>query len=117
MALFAVPMLLVMSFIFERAPVSLILDVPLDVALAMAYTSLCSTIIAYGLWYFLIQRYNVSQVAPYSLLVPVFGIIAGHIVYNEHLSWQIIGGGALTLLGVAIIVLRRPKIFSFGKPV
>jgi len=40
------------------------------------------------------------------LMLPVFGIGSGIIVYGDVLSTQIALGGALTLIGVAIIVFR-----------
>ncbi len=68
--------------------------VPLPVILSVAYTALASTITAYGLWFWLLKRYPVTMVSPFSLLTPVFGIAFGQMFFTEALTWQIAVGGA-----------------------
>lgn len=46
---------------------------------------------------------------PFTLLVPVLGIIFGILFLDEKLNWQLILGGLITIAGVAIIVLRGSK--------
>jgi O-acetylserine/cysteine efflux transporter len=43
-------------------------------------------------------------VVPYSLMIPVFGMLAGIVLLKEELSWHIIVGGLFTIAGVATIV-------------
>ncbi|MDX1974145.1 MAG: EamA family transporter [Rickettsiales bacterium] len=109
MSLFTLPILLLLSTLLEPVSWSLIPAAPLSSWLGLAYTTLASTLGAYGLWYFLLNRYTVSQVAPFSLLTPVFGISCGQIFFQELLTTEIIAGGIITIVGVAIIVLRKPK--------
>ena len=48
----------------------------LDVAAlgALAYTSAISTLVGFGLWGVLLKRYGAGTVAPFSMLVPLFGM-------------------------------------------
>lgn len=117
MSLFAAPLLLGISWVLEGNPLPYLHGITLNSALAVLYTTFCSTLMAYGGWYFLIRRYDVSRVAPYSLLTPVFGIAFGQIFFQELLSREVMVGGAVTMAGVAIITLRRPKLLTFGKSV
>ena len=110
-----VPMLITLSALFEYHDWPNIFTPPLSALLGVSYTVLCSTIIAYGLWYFLLSRYSVSQVAPYSLLTPIFGIAIGQVFFTEELNTQTIIGGLITIIGVAVIVLRRPKTIVLGE--
>ena len=114
MGLCTVPMLLVLSLLFEPHWPHLA-DVPLSAALGVSYTAICSTIIAYGLWYYLLGKYNVSQVTPYSLLTPIFGIASGQLFFTEELTSQTLLGGLVTIIGVAVIVIRRPKTILLGE--
>jgi O-acetylserine/cysteine efflux transporter len=41
---------------------------------ALGYVSWISTLLGFGLWGFLLRRYEGAAVAPYALLVPVFGM-------------------------------------------
>ncbi len=110
-----VPILFILSCVFEFHNWPNLFTPPLTALLGVSYTVLCSTILAYGLWYYLLSRYSVSQVTPYSLLTPVFGIAVGQIFFTEELNAQTIVGGIITIIGVAVIVLRRPKTIMLGE--
>ena len=117
MALLASPQLLLISFMFESPSLSLIQHVPLGVALSMAFTVFFSTFMGYGLWYYLMKLYPMSHVAPFSLLTPVFGIYFGQLLFSESLNSTMLLGGLATLIGVGIIVIRRPKMVAVGKAI
>lgn len=107
-------MLLLVSLIFEQNQWHQLITVPPLVVLALSFSALVSTIIAYGLWYHLLNHCDVSRIAPFNLLVPVFGIGVGQIFYPKELDAKIIIGSLITLVGVAIIVMRRPKLAEWG---
>jgi len=73
------------------------------------YTSLISTIVAFGLWAKLVARYSVSQTLPFMLTVPLFAIVGGIVLNGDKMTADIIAGGFLTLAGVGLIVLRWPR--------
>jgi len=74
----------------------------------LAYISLVSTIIAFGLWSRLVARYSVGQTLPFMLTVPLFAIAGGIVLNGDQMTADIVMGGLLTLAGVALIVFRRP---------
>lgn len=115
LSLFAAPQTLAMSFFMGEDPVQQTLTMSSGVALSIAYSSLFSSIVAYGGWYYLLRQHDLSRVVPYSLLVPVIGVLVGQLVYYEPLTPKMIIGGLLTLSGVALIVLRRPKWVKFAE--
>ena len=51
----------------------------------------------------------VNQAMPFTLLVPFFGVASGVVLLGETVSAELVFGGLLTVLGVAIIVVRRPQ--------
>lgn len=110
-----VPTLLLVSLLLEYSEWPPLMGAPAEAVAGILYTVFGSTLVAYGLWYFLLSRHNVSQVTPFSLLTPVFGIAAGQLFFEESLSTGTIAGGLITLLGVAIIVVRRPKTIAMGE--
>ncbi len=87
------------------------------VALALTYTVLGSTLGGYGLWYLLIKEHPISKVTPYSLLTPVFGILAGWAFFAEPVGMQALVGAGLTIFGIAVIVMRRPRLAEAGESV
>jgi O-acetylserine/cysteine efflux transporter len=58
------------------------------------------------------RRYNVNQVMPFTLLVPVFGVLSGVVFFDDRLTLPMLIGGLGTILGVAIIVVRRPRVVA-----
>jgi O-acetylserine/cysteine efflux transporter len=55
-------------------------------------------------------RYPVTTVMPLSLLAPTFGVLCGIFLLGEPASPEKLLGAAVTLSGVAIVILApRPK--------
>lgn len=107
-ALMAVPQLLLASFLLEEGQIAAVAAAPLGSYLAIAYNSVGVVIFGYGCWYWLLKRYDVNDVMAFTLIIPVFGVLSGVIFLGETLTLVFLTGAALTLLGVGIIVLRRP---------
>jgi O-acetylserine/cysteine efflux transporter len=108
-AFFAMPQLLVLSLLLERDHVTVLRSASWVAYGAVAYAAVAITIGSYALWYRLMRRYPVSAVMPFTLLVPVFGVLASMAMLGNEMSWQGMLGGIATILGVAVIVLRRPQ--------
>lgn len=76
----------------------------LDSLLVLAYLAFGATILGYGLWSRLLSRYPASQVAPFSLLVPVVGISSAALLLGERLGGLQMVGAALVMAGLLINV-------------
>lgn len=76
---------------------------------ALAYLAFLSTLLGYGLWNWLIAERGASSVAPFSLLVPLFGVASSWLVLGESLTWTHLGAAALILLGLLVHVLLVPR--------
>lgn len=70
--------------------------------LAILYLALMATIVGYGLWGRLLQRYPVAQVAPLTLLVPVVGLLAARLLLDERLQGGQWVGIGLVLAGLLV---------------
>ena len=70
--------------------------------LAILYLALMATIVGYGLWGRLMQRYPVAQVAPLTLLVPVVGLLAARLLLDERLQGGQWVGIGLVLAGLLV---------------
>ncbi|QID19279.1 EamA family transporter [Nitrogeniibacter mangrovi] len=69
---------------------------------AVAYLAWGATLLGYGLWSRLMSRYPASQVSPFPLLVPLVGLTAGWLIYDEALRPVHLLGGALLMLGLVV---------------
>ncbi len=58
--------------------------------------------IGYTLWGILLRTYDASVVAPFALLIPIFGISFSHILLNEQFTALTYGACGLVFLGLII---------------
>lgn len=79
--LLAPPQLFMLSWIFEAGQVEAVPNADLRAWWALAFSVVFSTFVAYGLWYYLMSRYPVSQVSPFAMLAPVIGAVAGVVTF------------------------------------
>ncbi|MEV7400897.1 EamA family transporter [Streptomyces sp. NPDC091267] len=85
----------------------------------IVYVAWITTVFGFGAWGFLLSRYPASSVAPFTLLVPVFGMSSAAVLLDESVSplrWcaaaLLVGGVALTSLAGA----RRPRVVAADAP-
>lgn len=71
---------------------------------SVAYLAFLSTLLGYGLWNWLIGKKGPAAVAPFSLLVPVFGVTSSWLVLGEALTPAHLAAAALILAGLAVHV-------------
>lgn len=79
----------------------------------LVYIVLLGTIAGSGLWTGLMNRYPASTVAPFSLLVPVVGIVASWLVLGEQPSVTALCGGVV-VVGGCLYGLTRPRTRTAG---
>ena len=68
---------------------------------AVLYQAFPNTIIGYGIWSHLMRKYPTATIAPFSLLVPVIGILSAALIVQEPLQWWKITAGLLVIGGLA----------------
>jgi O-acetylserine/cysteine efflux transporter len=66
--------------------------------------SYAGTVFGYGVWARLLAHYSAATVAPFALLVPVVGMVAGSLLFGEILTPVELLGGALVMAGLALHV-------------
>ena len=109
-AVIAAPLLLGVSAIFEHGHVGAILASDWRAWLSLLFQACLVTLFGYSVWYRMMRRFALNQVVPFTLLVPVFGVMSGVLCLGERLTPVMLGGAALTIVGVGIIVVRRPRL-------
>ncbi|MGU9957142.1 MAG: DMT family transporter [Arenicellales bacterium WSBS_2016_MAG_OTU3] len=107
-AVFAAPELFLISWYFEEEQLEAIRDATINVWATVIYLGVVMTTLAYTIWYKLLATYQVNQVAPYLLLIPVFSILGSVLVLGETVTTNLITGGVIVMAGVAIIAIQKP---------
>jgi O-acetylserine/cysteine efflux transporter len=99
----------------DHAAITKILMHPTLIAAgAVAYLAWPVTIVGFAVWNFLLSKYPTSTVAPFSLLVPIFGIASGVMILREPFGAAAIAGGTLIVLGL-ILNTFGPRWFAHSK--
>ncbi|MES2355846.1 MAG: EamA family transporter [Pseudomonadota bacterium] len=69
---------------------------------AVLFQSYPNTILGFGIWSMLMRKYQTATIAPFSLLVPVSGMMSAALVLGEPLQWWKLLAGFLVLCGLAL---------------
>lgn len=109
LALFTAPLLLILSLMLEQGQMTAVTGAGWVTWGAIAYLVGPLTLFAHGTWYGLLHRYPVNCTMPFLLLQPLFGIGGAVALLGEPVTVPLVIGGILTVAGVAVIVLRRPR--------
>ena len=107
MALIVAPVTLGLSWVFEVDQVERLMVADMRFWASLAYMTLASSIAGYGLWYYLLNNYEVTAVAPFNLLVPLITVGCGITIMGDELTMTKIIGGAMILGGVCLITVRQ----------
>jgi O-acetylserine/cysteine efflux transporter len=78
---------------------------------AILFLAVLSTLVGYGIWNALIMRYGASRIAPFSLLVPIFGLSSASVLLGERFTALDGVAAALVLGGLGVHLfwpLRKP---------
>lgn len=127
-SVFAVPPLLLLSLALEGRDAILagLAGAGPAAWAAVLWQSVGNTLLGYGAWAWLLQRHPAVVIAPWALLVPVFGLLASALLLGEPMPpWKLLAAG-LIVSGLAIGVAypawrahrqgRRAALIQDGPP-
>lgn len=109
---------LAMSFVFEGWPAihGALSGLSATGIGSILYLAILATIVGFGIWGYLLRIYPASTVAPFSLLVPLFGTLSAYLVLGETFSPMRLAGMVLVVFGLTFIVWpARRRIASPGR--
>ena len=103
-SLFALPPLALMSYFYEGPELisRSIVSASWQAWAIVLWQTVGNTLIGFGLWNMLLQRYPAAMVTPCALLVPVFGMTASSLVLGEAMPWWKWLAGLLIISGLVL---------------
>ncbi len=110
-SLFSVPPLLLVAVLTEGVHTigSDIVKLSWQGWLVVLWQTIGNTLVGYGLWNTLLGRYSAATVAPWALLVPVFGMVSSAILLGELMpDWKVVAA-VLILLGLTVNLISQRK--------
>jgi len=70
--------------------------------LGIAFQAWPTTLVAFGIWAWLLRRHPAAIVAPFTLMVPIVGMTCAVWLLDEPVTWWKLAGAALVLAGLAL---------------
>jgi O-acetylserine/cysteine efflux transporter len=98
------------SLIFEGWPAisHAFTHAPPEAIASVLFIAVTSTLVGYGLWGYLLQRYTAGRVAVFALLVPVFGAASAFLVFGEKFEMMRLTGIGFIMAGLCLSL--APKL-------
>ncbi|MGW7001550.1 EamA family transporter [Streptomyces sp. NPDC054933] len=84
---------------------------------AALYVAWGATLFGFGVWGFLLRTYDSPTVAPFSLLVPVFGLAAAWVFQGQKMTLTTSCAAVLVVIGIAVGTLRFDRKPLLGRRV
>jgi O-acetylserine/cysteine efflux transporter len=103
-AVFAGPQMFISSLIFEKGHLSSLKNATIVGWGTVIYMGIVMTALGYAIWYHLLNKYDVNQVMPFLLLLPVSSICGAVLFLGERPDIRTLIGGVFVIIGVAAIV-------------
>jgi O-acetylserine/cysteine efflux transporter len=103
-AVFAGPQMFISSLIVESGHLSALKNATIVGWGTVVYMGIVMTALGYGIWYHLLKKYDVNQVMPFLLLLPVSSILGAVLLLGERPNIRTLIGGVFVVIGVAAIV-------------
>jgi O-acetylserine/cysteine efflux transporter len=113
-SIFSVPVLLCLAFYFEGGLLlfqNRLKTYDLDIWISIFWQAWGNSLLGYGVWGWLLSRYQTASVSQFALMIPIFGIGSSVLILGEPLPpWKITG--ATLVIGAMLISFFGEKLFN-----
>jgi len=103
------PQLALASFFLEQGQFESLRTAGTEQWLMLTFVGIIGFYVAYMVWFALLKECRMDELAPFILLMPVVGVVTAFFVLGEHISPAQIIGGAVIMLGLAIVSGLGPQ--------
>lgn len=107
-AVVGAPILFAASAAIEEGQLQAIADAGWRGWGTVVFMAVGASITAYGLWYYLLGKHQLNRIVPMTLLAPVLAVVLAVLILGEPITLQVVAGGLLTIVGVAMIQFLKP---------
>jgi O-acetylserine/cysteine efflux transporter len=76
---------------------------------ALIYSVVICSVMGFYIWFYLLNKYPLGKVIPFTLLSPIFGCMLTILIFNEKIDLKIIPSAILIIIGITIIELKNDR--------
>jgi len=70
------------------------------------WLAVISSIVQFGVWFYLLRNSDPARTSAFLFLVPVFGVLSSALMLGERVAWYVGAGGALIAAGIFLVNWR-----------
>jgi O-acetylserine/cysteine efflux transporter len=107
-AIAGLPQLLIATLLLDKGQIAAIHTATAGDWLALIFVTVVGFYIAYSVWFALLRRCRVDELAPFTLLMPVIGILTAGAILGETILISHVAGGLVILIGLAVVTGLAP---------
>jgi O-acetylserine/cysteine efflux transporter len=107
-AIAGLPQLLIATLLLDTGQVASVHTATAGDWLALIFVTVVGFYIAYAVWFALLRRCRVDDLAPFTLLMPVIGILTAGAILGETILISHVAGGLVILIGLAVVTGLQP---------
>jgi O-acetylserine/cysteine efflux transporter len=100
---YAAPQLWLTTILLEGNPLHALQAITVENWIGVLILAFLGCVLPYALWYRLLMRYRIDEVMPFSVLMPVVGVVLSIIELGEPITLGLVIGGLVLTLGLVII--------------
>lgn len=108
-SLISAPVLIAGSALTEPHALEAARQAPWLAWAAIAFGGIASTLGASALLFWLVQRHQTGRVTGYMLTTPLVTCVIGVLAFGDHLTAQLLIGGAMTMAGVGLVAMAERR--------
>jgi drug/metabolite transporter (DMT)-like permease len=101
--------LAVMMLLFERSPVAAFVSLGAGVWVSLLTIAIFSLSLSMLLYFWVIERIDVTQASLSLYLLPVFGVLLSTVVVREKITAQLMSGGLLVFGGTLLVTVYEER--------
>ncbi len=109
MGVLAVPVLGMLSYLFEDNQLTLAKAAGWEMGVGVVYTAVLASVFAHGQYFRLLKTYEVSLIVPLTLMTPFWAVVLGVVMRGEPFGIRFIFGAILILASVYVIARRGKR--------
>lgn len=111
-AVASIAVLIPLSAVLESGQASAFDEAPLELLACVLFAGIVVSVGAHTAYFRLLQQHDANQIVPLTLMTPILTIAFGAWLTGDAIGGRLLVGGAIALMGVAIIVLRPSATFT-----
>jgi len=101
--------LALMMLVFERSPIAAFLSLGTSVWASLLTIAILSLSVSMLLYFWVIERIDVTQASLSIYLLPVFGVLLSTVVVREKITAQLVFGGLLVFAGTFLVTVYEER--------